>query len=239
MLKVAAATAVYGLVHSALASLAAKNRAARVFGERRRNGLYRAFYIAQSFITIAALGAFAWRQPNRELYRMKGWPAYAMHAGQVAALLYATWAARQVGLRRITGLGGLLAYRKGGLLPPEPEAQGPALDDEGKRNAIGAFAWSRHPLNFVPVPIFWLWPRMTTNLLAYNIAATLYLVLGSVHEEQRLTRTYGGLYEAYRFASRSLYIPMPVRDPSPSTAEFVGDRQEDQAAVIRTFVRIG
>jgi hypothetical protein len=40
MLKVAAATAVFGLVHSALASRPAKRAAARTFGERNRNGLY-------------------------------------------------------------------------------------------------------------------------------------------------------------------------------------------------------
>lgn len=41
MLKVAAATAVFGLVHSALASRSAKRAAAKIFGERNRNGLYR------------------------------------------------------------------------------------------------------------------------------------------------------------------------------------------------------
>jgi hypothetical protein len=41
MLKVAAATAAFGVVHSILASRPAKRAAARTFGERNRNGLYR------------------------------------------------------------------------------------------------------------------------------------------------------------------------------------------------------
>ena len=41
MLKVMAATAAFGLVHSALASRRAKQAAADHFGERNRNGLDR------------------------------------------------------------------------------------------------------------------------------------------------------------------------------------------------------
>jgi hypothetical protein len=42
MLKVAAATALFGVVHRVLASRTAKQAAARAFEERNRNGLYRA-----------------------------------------------------------------------------------------------------------------------------------------------------------------------------------------------------
>ncbi len=57
MFKVAAATAAFGLVHIALASRSAKRAAARTFGERDRNGLYRVSYIAQSFVTSGLLVA--------------------------------------------------------------------------------------------------------------------------------------------------------------------------------------
>jgi hypothetical protein len=188
MLKVAAATAAFGVVHSLLASRTAKRAAARTFGERNRNGLYRVFYIGQSLVTFGMLAAYIRRQPSRELYRIKGPLAFLMHAIQAGALVYATLAASQIGLRRIAGLESLLAWLGDGPVPPEPEAQGPALDDEGQRYAAGPFAWSRHPLNFSPLPIFWLMPRMTTNLLAFNAAATIYLVVGSLHEEARLDR---------------------------------------------------
>ena len=217
MFKVMAATALYGLFHSAVASLAAKRGAARAFGPRHRNGLYRVFYILQSFVTFALLGAYAWRQPNRPLYRVRGPLAALMHAGQVVAVLYATWAARQVGLRRITGLQSFWAWLRGHQPPPEPEAQGPALDPEGRSNPVGPFAWSRHPLNFVPVPIFWLWPRMSTNLLAYNIAMTVYLMLGSIHEEARLRKTFGADYEAYQASGVPFYVPLPARSALRST----------------------
>ena len=207
MFKVAAATAVFGVVHSLLASRPAKRAAARTFGERNRNGLYRVFYLGQSLVTFGMLAAYIRRQPSRELYRIEGPLAFLMHAIQAGALLYATSAAGQVGLRRITGLESLLAWFGDGPVPPEPEAQGPALDDEGRSHAIGPFAWSRHPLNFAPLPILWLWPRMTTSLFAFNTAVTIYLVIGSLHEEARLRQAFGDDYDAYLNSGVPFYVP--------------------------------
>ena len=227
MVKIMVATALYGAFHSALATLFAKRRASAILGERTRNGLYRVFYIAQSLGTFGLLAAYAWRQPHRELYRVRGPLSTLMHFGQAGAMVYATWAARQVEIRRITGLGRLAAWWRGETVDPEPEAQGPALDGEGGSNPIGPFAFSRHPLNFVPLVIFWLWPRMNTNLLAFNLVATLYLVLGSVHEEARLRKVYGARYESYLRRRVSFYVPMPSRSPVVKSREFVlGEKSE-------------
>lgn len=219
ILKVAAAVGGFGLVHSALASRAAKQAADETFGERNRNGLYRAFYIGQSLVSFAVLVEYIRRQPSRELYHVRGPLALVMHAGQVAAVGYAISAAHQVGTRRITGLESFEAWLGDGPVPAEPEAQGPALDSQGQVKAAGPFAWSRHPLNLVPVPIFWLWPKMTTNLLAFNAAATVYLVVGSWHEEVRLGRAYGERYIAYQRSGVPFYSPRPARNASSPLAE--------------------
>jgi methanethiol S-methyltransferase len=227
MAKIMVATALYGAFHSALASLFAKRRAGAMVGERNRNGLYRVFYIAQSLVTFGVFASYAWRQPHCELYRVRGPLSILMHLGQASAMVYATWAASQVGIRRITGLGRLVDWWSGELVDPEPEAQGPALDGEGGNNPIGPFAFSRHPLNFVPVVIFWLWPRMNTNLLAFNLVATLYLVLGSVHEEARLREVYGARYESYLKRGVSFYLPVPSHNPLEKSRTFVmGERSE-------------
>jgi len=211
MLKVAAATAVFGLVHKALASRTAKRAATRQFGERNRNGLYRVFYLAQSAVTFGMLAAYIRRQPSRELFRSKGPLAFLMHAVQASAIVYATSAAEQVGIRRILGLENLKHWLGEGPVLPEPEAQGPALDDEEKMHAIGPFAWSRHPLNFAPLPILWLWPTMTTSLFAFNTAATIYLVIGSLHEEARFKEAFGEDYAAYLNSGVNFYVPATNR----------------------------
>ena len=228
MLRVATATAAFGLIHSALASRAAKQVASDAFGERNRNGLYRIFYIGQSLVTFAMLAAYIRRQPSRQLYCIEGPLAAVMHAVQAGAIGYATAAAGQVGIRRILGVESFHCWLGEGPVPPEPEAQGPALDEEGKQRAAGPFAWSRHPLNFVPVPIFWLWPRMTTNLLAFNTAATVYLVIGSRHEESRLRKAYGDDYDAYLNSGIPFYIPAPNPNILETTRALVSLRTVGQ-----------
>lgn len=214
MLKVAAATAAFGVVHSALASRAAKRAAVFTIGERNRNGLYRGIYNGQALVTFGLLAAYIRRQPGRELYRIEGPLAYLMHAIQAGAVVYVVGATNQIGLQRISGLESFLAWLGDGPVPPAPEGQGPALDDEGLQRAAGPFAWSRHPLNFAPLPIFWLWPRMSTNLLVFNTAATIYMVLGSLHEETRLRQAYGDRYEAYIKSGIPFYVPSLSQNPS-------------------------
>ena len=175
---------------------------------RARNGLYRPLYIAQSIAATAALAAYIRRQPDRELYQARGPLARLMHGGQVAGLAYMAWAAREVGLGRLTGLEGLAAWWAGEPeVPPESEAQGPALGDDGTMRATGPFRQSRHPLNLSPLPVLWLQPRMTANLLAFNLVATAYLVLGSRHEEARLHAAYGAAYEVAGASGVPFYLP--------------------------------
>ncbi len=236
--RVAAATALFGVVHSALASRAVKRVAARVCGERNRNGWYRVFYIVQSLGTFTLLTAFIRRQPGRELYHIRGPWALAMHLCQFAMFGAAVMAAREVGLRRITGLESAAAWFGEGPVPPEPEAQGPALDHNGKLHVAGPFTVTRHPLNVAPVPIFWLWPRMTTNLFAFNTIATLYLILGSRHEEARLRAAYAAQYEAYQQSGIPFYgigVPQPFEPPRQDISRAVSvngrprSRSEDVA----------
>jgi hypothetical protein len=217
MLKTAAATATFGLVHSVLASSTAKQWTEHWLGHRARNGLYRPLYLVQSMAGMALLIGFVRRLPSKELYRIEGPLELLMRGGQVAGLAYAVWAAREAGIGRLTGLEGFLAWTTDEAeVPRELEAQGPAPDFDshseghGEMRALGPFQQSRHPLNLSPLPVFWLQPRMTTNLLAFNLVATTYLVLGSKHEESRLRAAYGPAYERYRRSGVPFYIPLPL-----------------------------
>ncbi len=54
-LKILAATALFGVAHSVLASRSAKRAAERVLGPETRDALYRPFYLAQSAVTFGGL----------------------------------------------------------------------------------------------------------------------------------------------------------------------------------------
>ena len=210
-LRVMAATALFGVVHSALASHAAKRTATHLFGTRNRNGLYRVLYMAQSVVTFAALAHYIRRQPDRVLYEAPKPVATAMRMSQAACLGAATWAAHEVGLSRITGLASFKAWRNGTNVGPEPEAQGPYFAEDGGLQADGPFRLSRHPLNFWPLPIFFLNPRMTVNLVTFALTATAYLIVGSAHEEARLKATYGDEYRKYQWSGVPFYFPPVCR----------------------------
>ena len=209
-LRTAAATLVYAAVHSFFASRTAKRLAAKLAGQRNVNALYRPFYLVQSAITIAPLIAYIRRQPTRVLYENTGLAALPFRAIQAGGICWATTAAYEVGLSEILGIrpAGCL-FAGAAEIAPEPAAQGPALLN-GHMKARGPFCITRHPLNVAPLPIIWFFPRMTTNLLAFNLVSTGYLVLGSALEEKRLLERYGSAYAEYRLSGVPFYLPRIV-----------------------------
>lgn len=215
--KVAGATGLFALVHSALASRKAKEVAASVLGERNRNAFYRPFFNTQAVVTSGALAYYIYRQPDQKLYHVQGWPAWLMQAVRLAFLGYGVAAARQIGLSRLLGWPGLKARLSGqNLVPPEPEAQGPAPGLTEELNAEGPFQTSRHPLNFIGIPILWLSPTMTLKLVLFNTLATSYFWLGSYHEARRLRQAYGEAYRNYEKSGVPFFWPGRKRQKSVS-----------------------
>ncbi|HEX8141427.1 MAG TPA: NnrU family protein [Pyrinomonadaceae bacterium] len=209
ILKIMAATTLFAGIHSLLASQAAKRMATDMFGERQRNALYRPFYNAQAVITLGALVLYGSKFPDRELYRVSGPLARLMRCGQVISLLYLMYGARQIGFLRFAGVPNLLALLRGRTsILREPEGQGPIIDVDGGMKATGPFRATRHPLNFAMVPALWLMPRMTVNLAAFNFVVTVYLIVGSLHEEVRLRAAYGQAYIDYQRSGINFFMPL-------------------------------
>lgn len=215
MLQMVLATTLFGVVHSVLAGTWAKGQADELFGERAVNGLYRPVYIALTTVLLGLLVWYIWRRPSREVYHVRGPFAWVMRAGQAAALAYAAWALYHVGLDFMVGWDNLVAWWRGAdVVPPMPDGQGPVPEGDGTMRATGPFAHTRHPLNlFIPV-FLWLMPRMTTGRLAFNLVATAYAVLGSIHLEAHLVETYG---EAYRHYQRQVPFFVPGTEAGPVT----------------------
>lgn len=216
IVKIMAATTLFAGLHSLLATRAAKGVAAKMLSKRQRNAFYRPFYNAQAVITFGALVLYGSKLPDRELYRASEPLARLMRFGQAASLLYLIYGARQIGFLRFAGVPNLLALLRGQMtVPREPEGQGPILNVNGEMKATGPFRASRHPLNFAMVPALWLMPRMTVNLAAFNLLVTVYLIVGSVHEEKRLRATYGQSYIDYQMSGVNFFVPSASHSVSP------------------------
>jgi hypothetical protein len=206
-LGMAGGTLAFAAVHSLLASDAVKQWVARRAGARVRAGAYRAGYNAVAIATTGALFAWGWRHPGRTLWHVRGPLALLLRAGQLAGLAVGAAAVRQIGVLRFAGAPGLVALAAGDdHVPLEPEGQGPRVAD-GCVPHPGPFAWTRHPLNAILLPVIWLQPHMTTTLAAFGVVTTAYLVAGSRHEEARLAARYGAAYEAYRRSGVPFLVP--------------------------------
>jgi hypothetical protein len=208
VIKIAVATALVVGLHSVLASKLAKEKANKLLGERTRNGLYRPLYNGLAIVTFGALGLYGLKMPNRELYRVRGSLSWLMRSVQFFFLLYLLYGAKEVGFLKFAGVPNVVALLTGQTsIPTEPEGQGPILENSRRMKITGPFRLSRHPLNFGMIPIIWLMPRMTLNLAVFNVITTVYLILGSVHEEKRFVETYGQAYSDYQKSQINFFLP--------------------------------
>ena len=188
----------WALAHSVLASKQAKVLARRISGPRHRDGLYRFAFNAQSVVSLVWAALRFSRLPDRELYRVGPPWSWLFRASQAASLGVLLSGVRVMGVLRFAGLTPLRDLLAGRDVRPAPEAQGPPLGSDQEVVKAGAFRFSRHPGNLGALGFFLFMPRMTANRAVLVALVTLYVVLGSMHEEHRLRAAYGGAYERYR-----------------------------------------
>lgn len=203
------ALALFSMLHSALTALPVKRRASASIGSRRTAGLYRIMYVAQAAVSTAILAGYLWALPDRMLYRVRGWPRIVMLAGQGLAVAGVAAVGLQVGPARFTGLPQVLDLLAGRPIRPVVVAQHP-LPAGGDLEWRGPFRLSRHPNNYFPLFAWWLSPVMTVKWATVGLGALVYMVLGSLHEEQRLALVYGSRFRRYQQQVPHLLDPLAI-----------------------------
>lgn len=202
--------ALWAAVHSLLATKRVKDLVRRTVGLRYRDGLYRLAYNAQAVATLALAARSFLRLPDREIYRATPPLSWLFRAGQAVSLSVLLSGVRVVGVLDFAGIARLRNLLAGVDSGPEPEAQGPPIGAEGEMVRAGAFRFTRHPGNLAALGFFVFLPRMTVNRAVLTAMVAFYVVLGSMHEEQRLRAAYGAAYERYR-RSVPFMVPRPPR----------------------------
>jgi protein-S-isoprenylcysteine O-methyltransferase Ste14 len=185
-----------------------KTRSSGAFGERAFNGVYRLFFNVFALFSFAVLVRGFRGLSGRTLYDVPRPWSILLRGLQVAGALMALDANVRIGIGRMLGVQGLWEMVRGEKPVVQNPAQGPQLTDDLPFRTGGSFRLTRHPNNLVPAILFWANPRMTLRFLVFTAVATVYLVLGSVHEEARLEDAYGQRYSRYR-RGKAFFLPRP------------------------------
>jgi protein-S-isoprenylcysteine O-methyltransferase Ste14 len=174
------AIALWGIVHSLLASIGFKNYLRRTLGDRLMK-FYRLFYNIFAVISILPVLYLMVVLPDRTLYQVPSPWSYLMRAGQVISLLLLFVAVLQTDVLSFVGLRQLM----------EEEKKGDLVID-------GLYRFVRHPLYTFGLGILWLSPTMTLNSFIVYAALTVYILIGIIFEERKLVREFGQEYSNYK-----------------------------------------
>lgn len=174
---------VYAAVHSLLASLQAKALAEQWFGINARRW-YRLGYSLFVSTTLLPIVGLVILLPALHLYAI---PIPWVIGTGLIQLLALTRVLNVVGL---TGASRFLGLAQ--LSEPAEKAHPPDFV------STGWYARVRHPLYLFSLIVIWLTPVMTTNILALNLGMTVYFLIGSIFEEQKLVQEFGEAYRRYQ-----------------------------------------
>ncbi len=192
------AGAVFGSVHSFLASNTAKKGAERIFGVAMRER-YRFYYILIAIVTTSAYLFLVAALPDAAIYRIPTPWLFFTLAVQIASLAGAVAAFREISRRFDLSL-----PFTGSQNPGSSPSQKPELA------TTGLYRWVRHPIYDCVFIFIWLFPIMSWNLLAFAIAATAYMIIGAHLEERKLIEQFGASYEDYR-SRTSMFLPIRLK----------------------------
>lgn len=183
------ACALYGLIHSLLASHAAKRFAEARWGRAARRW-YRLAFSLLGGLTLLPVLWLAWKLPDRLLYAIPFPWNLLTGLAQVAAGIALLSGVMQTGALGFIGLRQAL----------DPHGAGPLIAGRGAGELVvsGLYRWLRHPLYTCGLVILWLTPVMTWNLLALAAGLTGYILIGIPFEERKLLAEFGEAYAEYR-----------------------------------------
>jgi protein-S-isoprenylcysteine O-methyltransferase Ste14 len=179
----------WGFLHSLLASFKAKEAVQRVFGPSRSR-FYRLAYNIFAGVSFLPVLALMFIIPDRSLYLVPlPWSLFLV-IGELLAVLALVIGFRQTNPREFLGLGQL-----------------GESDKQSGLTTSGLYHYVRHPLYSAGLAFIWLMPMMTINVLAINLALTVYTIIGATFEERRLKHEFGQEYSEYMTVT-PMFIPL-------------------------------
>jgi protein-S-isoprenylcysteine O-methyltransferase Ste14 len=180
------ALAIWGVVHSFLASHLAKDLFHLKVGSMNFYRLAYNVFAGVSFLPILYLMT---KLPNQLAYEVPSPWNLVMFGGQLLSALLLLIAFLQTDSLSFVGLRQLFEKEKSGALVTR-----------------GLYRVVRHPLYTFSLLFIWLTPTVSQNSLTVYIGATIYTLIGAYFEERKLLRDFGEEYTVYK-KSTPMLIP--------------------------------
>ncbi len=175
------AMALWGIVHSVLASFFVKDMVRGMVGNTLMRG-YRLFYnmfAGVSFLPVLYLAATL---PDQPLYQISAPWSYIMMGGQAFALVMLFVAFLQTDSLAFVGVSQLFREK----------------EEPSQLVTRGLYKLVRHPLYTFSLLLLWLSPSVSMNSFFLYLGMTLYFLIGAYFEERKLLREFGQAYAEYR-----------------------------------------
>jgi methanethiol S-methyltransferase len=195
--------ALWALVHSLTASAVLKEWAAGRLGNETTAAFYRLGYTVFALLTFLPVLYFWWQLPTTAVWQVDGVASWVMMGAGGAAVLAAGYSLVKTQALSFAGFTQAMDYLAG---RPVRHVDAPARSHE--LVVTGMYAWMRHPLYTFSMVFLWANPTMSVRSLMLATACTLYFVVGSIYEEQRLLAHFGEAYAAYQ-KRVPRFIPRP------------------------------
>jgi len=186
---------IFGILHSFLASSAAKELAARFFGESSRK-FYRLFFVLTALLTTLVWLSLVFRLPDLLIYEIPAPWIYLTLALQMLSVIGLLAALSRLNRGDFLGISALRSLKS--IFAP---ASTPELI------TTGLYRWVRHPIYTCTIIFIWLSPLMSWNLLAFDIGVTAYFIIGARLEEKKLHRLFDKTYKEYQ-KNTPMFLPI-------------------------------
>lgn len=180
--------ALYGLIHSVLASEKIKIEVKKFLGK------YIAFYrLGYNVLSLIGL-YFTWEiipQPSLQIYKLPYPFDLIVLIPQIIAIAGMMWCFRFISFREFAGLNQIDRFFKDDISKDE-------LDEKYTLRIEGPYKYSRHPVYFFSIVFLLFRAEMSLFYLTMFVSFTAYFYIGSYFEEKKLIRLFGDVYKNYQ-----------------------------------------
>ena len=180
--------ALYGFIHSVLASERAKLFFRQNFG--KAIAFYRIGFNIFSVIGLYLIWEFG-PYPSLQIYTLPQPYDYLVLIPQFLALLGMIWCFKYVNFREFAGLNQIDRFFNKQYSEND-------LDENYTLRIEGPYKFSRHPIYLFSIIFLLFRAEMNLFYLTMFISFTIYFYVGSVYEEKKMVKLFGDIYRNYQ-----------------------------------------